>query len=106
MVKLILRGIRTVVPQVLRKRVLDLAHEGHQGIVKTKQMIRSKVWWPGIDHGCQLVLQVPQPDPLKGTEIPKQAWQDVAADLLGALLGREYLLVVVDYYSRFLRWIC
>ena len=31
----ILRGNRIVVPQLLRKRILKLAHETHQGIVKT-----------------------------------------------------------------------
>ncbi|KAL9988936.1 hypothetical protein ACROYT_G003432 [Oculina patagonica] len=35
--KLVLRGTRLVIPRKLRKQVLDLAHEGHQGIVKTKQ---------------------------------------------------------------------
>ena len=48
--KLILRGTRLVIPKSLRARVLDLAHEGHQRVVKTKQRIRSKVWWPGIDN--------------------------------------------------------
>jgi hypothetical protein len=27
-----------------RQRVLELAHGGHQGIVKTKTLIRSRVW--------------------------------------------------------------
>ena len=31
--KLILRGIRIVIPSKLRPRVLTLAHEGHPGIV-------------------------------------------------------------------------
>ena len=44
------RGTRLVIPIKLRKQVLDLAHEGHQGIVKTKQRLRTKVWWPGIDR--------------------------------------------------------
>lgn len=35
---------RVVVPKKLRTRVLQLAHEGHQGIVRTKQRLRSKVW--------------------------------------------------------------
>ncbi|XP_028415017.1 uncharacterized protein K02A2.6-like [Dendronephthya gigantea] len=118
--KLILRGSRLVIPKVLRNRVLDLAHEGHQGIVKTKQRIRSiktkqrirsKVWWPRVDceverrckvcHGCQLVSQSPSPEPMKRTVLPKAPWLDVAADLLGPLPGGEYLFVVVDYYSRY-----
>ena len=109
--KLVLRGTRLVIPMKLCKQVLDLAHEGHQEIVKTKQRLRTKVWWPGIDrqaeqrcrtcHGCQLVAKPLPPEPLKRTELPTQPWQDLAVDLLGPLLTGEYLLVVVDYFSRF-----
>ena len=38
---------------------------------------------------------------MKRTELPTQLWQDVAADLLGPFPNGEYLLVVVDYFSRF-----
>ena len=51
--KLVLRGTRLVIPQKLRKQVLELAHEGHKGIVKTKQRLRPKVWWPGIDREAE-----------------------------------------------------
>ena len=40
----ILRGTRIVIPEKLRQRVLRLAHEGHQGTVKMKERLRSKVW--------------------------------------------------------------
>ena len=39
--KLVLRGTRLVIPRTLRRQVLDLAHEGHQGIEKTKQRLRT-----------------------------------------------------------------
>ncbi|RUA05255.1 MAG: hypothetical protein DSY43_04955 [Gammaproteobacteria bacterium] len=42
--QLVLRGTRLVMPAKLRNRVLKLAHEGHQGVVKTKQRLCSKVW--------------------------------------------------------------
>ena len=35
------------------------------------------------------------------TELPTQPWQGLAADLRGPLQTGDYLLVVVDYYSRF-----
>ena len=41
---LVLRGRRIVIPVQLRRRTLQLAHEGHQGIVRTKQLLREKVW--------------------------------------------------------------
>ena len=40
---IVLRGHRIIVPSALREQVIHLAHEGHQGIVKTKQQLRSKV---------------------------------------------------------------
>ncbi|XP_022800415.1 uncharacterized protein K02A2.6-like [Stylophora pistillata] len=51
--QVILRGRRIVIPKVLRLRVLELAHEGHQGIVKMKERLRSKVWWPGVDKAVE-----------------------------------------------------
>jgi hypothetical protein len=47
--KVVLRGTRIVVPTILREHVLELAHEGHPGIVSIKIHLRSKVWWAGID---------------------------------------------------------
>ena len=43
---IILRGSRLIVPQTLRARAISIAHEGHQGLVKTKQLIREKIWFP------------------------------------------------------------
>ncbi|XP_068703709.1 uncharacterized protein [Montipora foliosa] len=108
--KLVLRGTRIVVPKELRSHVLELAHEGHPGIVAMKQRLRSKVWWPGLDkdaervcktcHGCQLVSQPLKPEPMTRTEFPSAPWQHLAADLLGPLPSGDYIFVVVDY-SRF-----
>ena len=53
--KLVLRGTRLVIPSKLRKRVIELAHEGHQGVVKTKQRVRTKVWWPKIDKDVESI---------------------------------------------------
>ena len=107
----LLRGTRLVLPQSLRARVLELAHEGHQGIVKTKERLRSKVWWPAIDraaekrcracHGCQVMAPPAPPPPVKPTPLPDMPWEHLACDLLGPLPTGESLLVVVDYYSRF-----
>ena len=40
--ELLLRGMRIVIPNTLRDRVLKIAHEGHQGKLKTKTRLRSK----------------------------------------------------------------
>ncbi|CAH1255636.1 RTL1 [Branchiostoma lanceolatum] len=109
--QLILRGTRIVIPQVLRKTVVQLAHEGHQGIQKTKNRLRTKVWWPKMEadaeavckrcHGCQVVSEQTPPEPMARVMPPTGAWQACGADLLGPLPTGETILVVVDYYSRF-----
>ncbi|PFX21298.1 Retrovirus-related Pol polyprotein [Stylophora pistillata] len=43
---LVVRGCRIVVPRSLRDKVVHLAHEGHQGVTKTKEYLRSRVWFP------------------------------------------------------------
>ena len=98
---MILRGTRIVIPKKLRPRVLSLAHKGHLGIVGTKQKLRSKVWWPGMEkdaekhcktcYGCQLVSHPSPPDPIRSTALPTGP----------PLPTGESILVVVDYYSRY-----
>ena len=56
--QLVLRGTRIVLPSKLRPRALALAHEGHLGIVGTKQNLRSKVWWPGMDRAAETAMDV------------------------------------------------
>ena len=45
----LVRGTRLVIPKALQKRIVQLAHEEHLGVVKTKLLIREKVWFSGID---------------------------------------------------------
>ncbi|XP_048774395.2 uncharacterized protein K02A2.6-like [Ostrea edulis] len=108
---IVLRGSRIILPKCLRRQTVSLAHEGHQGIVRTKQRLREKVWWPGIDieaerfvracHQCQLLTNSNRPEPVRTTVLPDGPWQDLAIDLMGPFPSGEYLLVVIDYFSRF-----
>ena len=52
-------------------------------------------------HGCQLVTQPTPKESMKRFEMPNQPWLDVAVDLLGPMPEGEYILAVVDYYSRY-----
>ena len=52
-----LRGSRIVVPKALQRRVVKISHEGHQGIVKTKQLLRSAVWFPGMDRMTEDIVR-------------------------------------------------
>ena len=46
---LLLRSHRLILPHALRQRALHIAHEGNQGLTKTKQLLRENIWFPGID---------------------------------------------------------
>ncbi|XP_064462820.1 uncharacterized protein K02A2.6-like [Ornithodoros turicata] len=107
---LLLKGTRIVIPSELQARVLDIVHETRQGIVKTKQLLRTKVWWPNMDKhveesirqcpSCQLVTIENQPQPIKSTPLPARPWEELALDICGPLPSAEYVLVLVDYHSR------
>ena len=45
----ILRDTRLVIQKSLQRQIVNIAHEGHQGVVQCKQLLREKVWFPGID---------------------------------------------------------
>ena len=38
---------------------------------------------------------------MKRTELPSVPWEHVSTDLLGPLPSKDYVLVLVDYYSRY-----
>ena len=105
--QLLLHGSRIVIPQVLQEHVLKLAHEGHQGIVKTKCRLYSKVWWPKVDaeklckscHGCQAVSKYSAPEPMVQAYPPSGPWQDCAADILGPLSSGENLVLLLQFYD-------
>ena len=107
---LILRGDRIVVPPLLGNRILKLAHEGHLGIVNTKRFLRSKVWFPNMDTlaeneikhclPCQATVYKHEREPYRISELPNGPWEQIKIDFYGPLPSGEYLLSVVEEYSR------
>lgn len=108
---LLLRGDKIFIPQQLRKRVLNAAHEGHPGRDKMLKRLREKVWWPTLStdvevifQACQLCAMVARPTPplpMKRRDLPDGPWRDVAIDFTSASSYGKELLVIIDYYSRF-----
>ena len=118
---IVLRGSRIVIPSSLRNRAISIAYEGHQGLVKIKQLIREKIWFPGIIRekiwfpgidktvkdmigsciACQANSNPNPPSPLKMNELPPEPWHTVHLDFCGPFPTGEYVLVAIDAYSRF-----
>ena len=45
----LLRGSRIIILASRTKRVIQLAHEGYQGLARTKSLLREHVWFPDMD---------------------------------------------------------
>ena len=54
---LLLYGKRIVVPTSLQRRTLEKIHDGHQGIQRCRLRAMTSVWWPGINHEIQNMVQ-------------------------------------------------
>ena len=108
--QIVMKGSRIVLPQKMRRRALILAHEGHQGVVRTKARLREKLWWARMDKDveafvreccpCQLVGASPKPEPIRSTTLPRGPWEEIAIDHYGPLPSGESLFVVIDYFPR------
>ena len=80
-------------------------------IVKKKQILRSKVRWPGIDKdvenlvndcvACQATGPAVPPPPAQITDLPTMPWRSLHVDFCGPFPTSEILFVVIDEYSRF-----
>jgi hypothetical protein len=111
----LLRGYKIVLPAKLRNKAVSIAHEGHQGMNRTKSFISSKVWFPRLNEkvehtvqnclACQTRYAVPERmEPLNISEMPGKAWENLSMDFCGPLRSQRasiYLLVIVDEYSRY-----
>ena len=107
---LVLRGQRLIIPRSLRARIVDLAHGGHQGIVKSKSLIRSRVWFPNIDNmvehrvkaclECQANSDRQVYEPLRPSKLPEGPWHTVCGDFFGPMEDGRYWFHNGDEYSR------
>ena len=104
----ILCGTRLVIPKSLHEHVVNLAHEGHQGLVKTKSLLREKVWFPNIDRLVEgkvksrdaCLVTTPECKRVPLSPLPATPWKEVSADF-AEIPNKEYLLLIIDDYSRY-----
>ena len=113
----VVRGTyRLVVPESLQKHLIDIAHETHQGIVRTKQRLRELYWWPKMDGQVEALIKscttCRQNDksaathnaPLHPVPLPTAAWEKVAIDIVGPFENAprdcRFAITLVDYYSK------
>lgn len=110
-----------VIPSPLRQRVLYLAHDlplaGHLGPQNTYDRITARFYWPGIKAQVQCYCTTCREYPLHQGHIPwggtlqlmpiitvpfERVGIDIVGPLVQASTQHKFLLVMVDYATRYL----
>ena len=114
------RGWRLVVPRCLRYDVLRSCHEdptsGHEGQEKTLKRLEARFWWSGVRRhvrkyvsGCMFcqMRKTPRTLPTGAMELgptPTEPFMCWGVDHLGPFpitaCGNKYIVVVIDYFSK------
>ena len=107
---ILLKSHRILIPHTLRMEMLDLIHEGHQGIEKCLLCSRESLFWPGITDEihqtvnkcliCQSTSTAQRKLPSVPSEIPPHSWHTLGTDLF--YWKHSDYLVIGDYFSKYL----
>ncbi|KAG6456672.1 hypothetical protein O3G_MSEX009875 [Manduca sexta] len=107
----IMWGYRIIIPNTLQSVVLKQLHSSHMGIVKTKSLARSYIWWPNIDKDvaevcrrcdtCAAESAAPPRVPPQPWHYAVQPWTRLHIDFLEPIKGKTYL-VLIDSSSKWL----
>ena len=107
----ILKDSHIIFPEIFYKTSVKLAHIGHLGIQKAKALMRSKVFFLGMDNAmeneiincvpCQATDWFNPPSVVQPTKIPKKVWGTVNIDYLGPLPKDKNVLAMIDQRSRY-----
>ena len=107
---LLFKGNKVIVPKSLQPQMLDIIHESHQGIVKSKQRARDLLFWPGMASQiedkvskCQVCAQhqkAQAKEPMISSKIPDRPWAKIGVDLFE--YNNTHYLLSVDYYSKWI----
>ena len=102
-------GTRVYIPQQLRKEILDILHQSHLGIEKTRLQAREILFWPHMSQEiedkiqhcaiCQQHAAEQRKEKMIPHEVPNRPWEKIGVDLFH-FAGKDYLCVV-DYFSKF-----
>ncbi|PAA47069.1 hypothetical protein BOX15_Mlig004214g7 [Macrostomum lignano] len=109
--RLIYKSSKIFIPDSMRRQMLQILHESHQGVEKTLMKATESVFWPRMRHDieqyisscekCQSYQAFHQKESMKMVEIPEYPFQECGTDIF--YWKGETHIVLVDRLSR---WIC
>ena len=107
---IVLRNDVIVIPSSLQQKVIDYAHEGHNGLKLCKCLLRNICWFPKMDQmvektikdcvPCQCTVRSTTTEPIMPTMIPKSAWHTIEIDFSRTLISTqniEYSTLVIQF---------
>ena len=113
--------LQLVAPKQLRSQIIEELHQGieggHLGHEKTLGRLKERFYWPGhytdVKNWCQSCVScstrktsAPTRRAPMGTVTASYPMQIIATDLVGPLpesdTGNRYILVVADYFTRYM----
>ena len=102
-------GHRVVIPTLLQQTVLKELHSSHEGIVRTKALARSYLWFPKIDKeienmckSCNHCLITRSSPPKSVAPWPKCSEPFTTIHIDHFNLRDHNFLVIIDYYSKWI----
>ena len=107
----VLWGLRVVIPEKYRVRLLDDLHQEDHGIWRMKSLARGYFWWPRLNaaivervqqcHVCAAFGKFPSRAPLYPWKWPANRWERIHIDFFEK--GKLNLLIVGDAYTKWLQ---
>lgn len=103
-------GNCVVIPLCLREQILEMLHENHLGIVRSKMLARSSIWWPNISQDietfigkcatCQLTQNSNADTSLLSWPKSNTFWSRVHVDFFHK--NNQNFLIIIDSYSKWI----
>lgn len=101
---------RVLVPKSLRRTVLQQFHEGHPGISGMKSLVRSLIWYPGLDKDvedlvnscmiCQTVRAKPPQNKNIEWPVPPRSWSRIHVDHF--FYDNKICFLAVDAFTKYI----
>ncbi|XP_052750706.1 uncharacterized protein K02A2.6-like [Galleria mellonella] len=108
---IILWNGRLCIPKKLQSAMLEMLHDGHNGVNAMQSLARLHVYWPNIDKDiqnflkrctlCQASRSNTNAAPVYPWGVPPEPWYRLHIDFAGPFFGYMWL-IVIDAYTKWL----
>lgn len=111
--ELVYRNNKVLIPEALRKNMVDRTHTAHNGIEASIKLAKDNFFWPGMTSQiknkvkeCSICMKFSRSNnkpPMQSHEVPRYPFQYVSMDVMFMNENgiKHRILITVDHYSDF-----